>query len=59
MTAEQIRHARDLLTQPDNTGSAIARLLGVSRASIYEYVPRSPPGARPLPRRQVSSRGPC
>ena len=39
MTAEQVRHARDLLTRPDNTVSSIARLLGVSRATIYKYVP--------------------
>ena len=39
MTAEQIRHARDLLNRPDNTVSSIARLLGVSRATIYKYVP--------------------
>jgi predicted transcriptional regulator len=39
MTAEQIRHARDLLTRPDNTVSSIARLLGVSRATVYKYVP--------------------
>jgi len=39
MTAEQIRHARNLLTRPDNTVSSIARLLGVSRATIYKYVP--------------------
>ena len=39
MTAEQIRHAHDLLTRPDNTVSSIARLLGVSRATIYKYVP--------------------
>jgi AcrR family transcriptional regulator len=39
MTAEQIRHARDLLTRPDNTVSSIARLLGVSRATIYKHVP--------------------
>ena len=37
--SEQIRHARDLLTRPDNTVSSIARLLGVSRATIYKYVP--------------------
>jgi len=42
MTAEQIRHARDLLTRPDNTVSSIARLLGVSRATIYNYVPELP-----------------
>jgi hypothetical protein len=39
MTAEQIRHARALLTRPDNTASSIARLLGASRATIYKYVP--------------------
>ena len=39
MTAKQIRHARDLLTRLDNTVSSIARLLGVSRATIYKYVP--------------------
>jgi len=39
MTAEQIRHARDLLTRPENTVSSIARLLNVSRSTIYKYVP--------------------
>jgi DNA invertase Pin-like site-specific DNA recombinase len=39
MTTEQIRHARDLLARPDNTVSSIARLLGVSRSTIYKYVP--------------------
>jgi DNA invertase Pin-like site-specific DNA recombinase len=40
-TAEQIRHGRDLLIRPDkdNTVSSIAQLLGVSRATIYKYVP--------------------
>ena len=47
MTAEQIRHARDLLTRPDNTVSSIARLLGVSRATIYKYVPELPARTRP------------
>jgi len=41
MTAEQIRHARDLLTRPDNTVSSIARLLGAARATIYKYVCRA------------------
>ncbi|WP_235854237.1 helix-turn-helix domain-containing protein [Nonomuraea aridisoli] len=36
MTLEQIRHAHDLL---GNTVSSIARLLGVSRSTIYKYVP--------------------
>jgi DNA invertase Pin-like site-specific DNA recombinase len=34
LTAEQIRHARALLSQPDETVSSIARLLGVSRSTI-------------------------
>ncbi|MER7244673.1 recombinase family protein [Kribbella sp. NPDC000426] len=49
MNEEQIEHAKALLGNPDNTVSSIARLLGVSRATIYKYVPelRSPavPGA--------------
>jgi hypothetical protein len=50
MTAEQIHRARDLLTWPDNTVSSIARLPGISRATIYTYVPpRSPPGAQAPP----------
>jgi DNA invertase Pin-like site-specific DNA recombinase len=40
MAAKQIRHARDLVTRPDNTTSSIARLLSVSCATIYKYVPR-------------------
>ncbi|MEV4263541.1 recombinase family protein [Kribbella sp. NPDC049584] len=51
MNEEQIEHAKVLLGNPDNTVSSIARLLGVSRATIYKYVPelRSPavPGAQP------------
>jgi len=39
MTPEQIRHARDLLTRPDNTVNSIAKLLGVSRTTLYKYVP--------------------
>jgi DNA invertase Pin-like site-specific DNA recombinase len=54
LTPEQVRHARDLLARPDNTVASIARLLGVSRATIYKYVPdittgHLPPGNRPLP----------
>ena len=58
MTPEQIRHARDLLTRPDNTVSSIARLLGVSRATIYKYVPELPapdPGSRGPARGQGGS----
>jgi DNA invertase Pin-like site-specific DNA recombinase len=54
LTAEQIRHARDLLARPENTVSSIARLLGVSRSTIYKYVPEIaraglPADTRPLP----------
>ncbi|MFD8007176.1 helix-turn-helix domain-containing protein [Streptomyces mirabilis] len=38
-TEEQIRHARDLRTRPENTVTSIAKLLGVSRDTIYKYVP--------------------
>ena len=46
LTSEQIRHARDLLTRPEDTVS-IARLLGVSRATIYKYVPELPASTWP------------
>ncbi|MGW8526983.1 recombinase family protein [Nocardiopsis sp. NPDC055824] len=39
MTAEQVRHARDLLSRPDNSVASIARLLGVSRSTLYKHVP--------------------
>ncbi|WP_331727436.1 recombinase family protein (plasmid) [Streptomyces sp. NBC_00161] len=39
MTEEQVRHARDLLARPQNTVTSIAKLLGVSRNTIYNYVP--------------------
>jgi hypothetical protein len=38
MTPEQIQSARTLLTQPENSVSSIAKLLGVSRSTIYKYV---------------------
>ncbi|MEW2467931.1 helix-turn-helix domain-containing protein [Streptomyces sp. NPDC046994] len=36
MNLEQIRHARALLAQPDNTVTSIAKLLGVSRTTLYK-----------------------
>ncbi|MET9662329.1 helix-turn-helix domain-containing protein [Streptomyces sp. NPDC006510] len=45
MTPEQVRHARDSLTRPGNTVTSIAKLLGVSRNTIYNYVPE-PKGGR-------------
>ncbi|MFJ9370813.1 helix-turn-helix domain-containing protein [Nocardia sp. NPDC101769] len=38
MTAEQIRQARAMLTRPDDSVFSIARLLRVSRSTIYKYV---------------------
>lgn len=39
MTEEQIRHARGLLTDPETTITSIAKLLAVSRTTLYKYVP--------------------
>ncbi|MEV4108302.1 helix-turn-helix domain-containing protein [Nonomuraea sp. NPDC049695] len=47
MTSEQVRHARNLLTRPENSVSSIARLLGVSRSTIYKYVPEPRQAALP------------
>ena len=47
MTAEQIRQARDLLTLPGNSISSIARLLGVSRSTIYKHLPELASGHHP------------
>ncbi len=47
MTAEQVDAARRLL--PDNSITAIAKLLGVSRSTIYKYVPELKPALAPAP----------
>jgi DNA invertase Pin-like site-specific DNA recombinase len=39
LTADQIRQARQLLTSPGNSVSSIARLLGVSRSTLYAHIP--------------------
>lgn len=39
LTPEQVRYARDLLTRPENSVSSIAQLLGISRSTVYKYVP--------------------
>ncbi|MFF2812545.1 helix-turn-helix domain-containing protein [Streptomyces sp. NPDC058000] len=39
LDAARARGARDLLTWPENTVTSIAKLLGVSRNTIYKYVP--------------------
>jgi DNA invertase Pin-like site-specific DNA recombinase len=47
MTEEQVRHARSMLADPDASISSIAKLLGVSRTTIYKYVPELRAGHRP------------
>ncbi|WP_326829663.1 recombinase family protein [Streptosporangium sp. NBC_01810] len=39
MTPEMVETARHLLTNPTATVSSIAKILGVSRATLYKYVP--------------------
>ncbi|MDX6419209.1 MAG: hypothetical protein QOG28_3829 [Trebonia sp.] len=39
LTPEQLREVRELLLRPENTVSGIARQLGVSRSTIYKYLP--------------------
>lgn len=43
LDADQIRQARVLLTRPDESVSSIARLLGVSRSTVYRHVPELSP----------------
>jgi DNA invertase Pin-like site-specific DNA recombinase len=48
MTEEQIRHARAMLADPEASISSIAKLLGVSRMTIYKYVPELAAGRASL-----------
>lgn len=49
LNAEQIAHARQLLTNPETSISSIARLLGVSRATVYAHVPELAGAGRQAP----------
>jgi transposase-like protein len=49
MTPEQVRHAKAPLTQPDATVASIARLLNVSRSTLYKYIPELKSGRHLLP----------
>ncbi|WP_246199357.1 helix-turn-helix domain-containing protein [Actinomadura syzygii] len=40
LTPDQVRRAPALLTRPDESVSSIARLLGVSRSTLYYHVPK-------------------
>lgn len=48
MNDEQIRHARAMLADPEASISSIAKLLGVSRMTIYKYVPELAAGRSSL-----------
>ena len=45
LTAEQLREVRALLLRPEHTISSVARELGVSRSTLYKYLP--PPDRAP------------
>lgn len=47
MTEEQILHARSMLANPEASISSIAKLIGVSRTTLYKYVPELKAGHRP------------
>ncbi|MFE4255520.1 recombinase family protein [Streptomyces sp. NPDC056910] len=55
MSEEQIRQARGLLTDPENTITSIAKLLGVSRTTLYKYVPELAAGRNSLISGEVPS----
>lgn len=46
LSTDQVRQARALLTRPDESVSSIARLLGVSRSTLYKYLPELSHGGR-------------
>lgn len=48
MTEEQVRHARAMLADPEASITSIAKLLGVSRMTIYKYVPELAAGRASL-----------
>ncbi|MFI5774194.1 recombinase family protein [Streptomyces sp. NPDC051658] len=48
MTEEQILHARSMLANPEASVTSIAKLLGISRTTLYKYVPELKAGGRPV-----------
>ena len=56
LTTEQVAHARDLLSRPENSVASIARLLGVSRSTIYKHVPELASIRSALP---IDASAPC
>lgn len=55
MTEEQILHARSMLANPEASISSIAKLLGISRTTLYKYVPELKAGYRPSIGRQAKT----
>lgn len=55
MNEEQIRHARSMLADPEASIASIAKLLGVSRTTLYKYVPELKAGHRPSIGTQAAS----
>ncbi|WP_326768881.1 recombinase family protein [Streptomyces sp. NBC_01591] len=47
MSEEQILHARSMLANPEASVTSIAKLLGISRTTLYKYVPELKAGGRP------------
>jgi DNA invertase Pin-like site-specific DNA recombinase len=45
LTSDQVDYARGMLTNPKTSVTSIAKLLGVSRATIYKYLPELQTGA--------------
>lgn len=46
MTPEKVAYALHLLAEPDQTMSSIAKLLGVSRSTLYSHLPELQPARR-------------
>jgi DNA invertase Pin-like site-specific DNA recombinase len=46
MTPEKVAYALQLLNEPDRSMSSIARLVGVSRSTLYTYLPELLPTQR-------------
>jgi hypothetical protein len=46
MTPEKVAYALQLLGEPDRTISSIAKLVGVSRSTLYTYLPELLPAQR-------------
>jgi DNA invertase Pin-like site-specific DNA recombinase len=57
LTVEQVSHARQLLANPANTVSSIARLLGVSRSTLYAHVPEFTGRRLPTPEARDGAAG--